>query len=112
MIAFIPDSVAGQVHEREVPVTLEHGLMVATYAAFMADAAAIGLEDQSLVEPIFSRGDGYREIDGCGVITGDSDGRRHYYGVVIGPDQDRARAVAERILAVEFDGSGEQEDSE
>lgn len=108
---FIPDSVADEVHERQVPVTLEAGLRQATYAAFAADSVAIGLEDDQdlLTKGVYERDACYREQDGCGIIWGDQDGRGHWFGVVVGPDPDVARRIAQGLID---DGEEEIEEGE
>jgi hypothetical protein len=97
---FVPDSTADDVHERQVPVTLEAGLEQAAYAALAADCVAIGLEDdrEFLTRGAFYGYAKYEERDGCGVIWGDSDGRGHNFGVVVGPDEAVCRRVAQELL--------------
>jgi hypothetical protein len=55
----------------------------------------------------------YEERDGCGTIWGDQDGRGHYFGVVVGPDEAVCRRVAEELLNQdEEDSDEEDEDSD
>lgn len=109
---YVPDSTADEVHIRQVPVTLEAGLQQAAYAALAADSVAIGLENdqQFLTTGPFDCRAKYQERDGCGVIWGDSDGRSHYFGVVVGPDEAVCLRVARELLREIGHGDDEGED--
>lgn len=103
---FVPDSVASEVHEREIADERVAGLPLMQAVAMIAAYDAYNIEgDESLEHE-----DDHRECmegNDIGVLLVNTD-RAHWYGIVFSPTNERgAKARAEEVLR-EWEGDEEE----
>lgn len=106
----IPDSVAAEVHEREIPDRVIEGFPLAQQLALI-DAFDRYNIDGDLMYEYLPDSKEYREGNGVGVIEVD-DGRGHYYAIVYGPDAAEARREADSILAGWLDEDEDEDEDD
>lgn len=94
---FVPDSVADEVHEREIPDDLIRGMRLPLAIAVIHAWDAVGIEGEDFLNnpPVHQE---YEKKGGTGILKVNTD-RDHWYGIVFNPRSEKvARKEAKKVL--------------
>lgn len=110
---FVPDSVAGEVHERTIDLCRIEGLPLGQQVAIIDAFDRFNIDGTDMFEETSYRSESYDEDGGTGSLSVETDARGHWYGIVFNPqDPTAARQKAWNLVEEWCGGDDEEEDEE
>ncbi len=106
---FVPDSVAAEVHVREIPDRVIEGFPLAQQLALIEAFDTYNISKENVFEANYDSKT-YDGTDGVGSLEVEDD-RGHFYAYVFGADEAAAREEADAILA-EWMGEEDEDDDD
>lgn len=95
---FVPDSVADEIHEREIPDQMIAGVMAIAMWSGIDAYDGCGCSGEEYLTEVPNNRDYHETENGVGVLEVNTD-RSHYYGIVFSPtDQAQAKLEAQKLL--------------
>jgi len=109
VVYFVPDSVACEVHEREIDLCRIDGLPLGQQVAIVDAFDLFNIDGEDMFKETSYRSEFYDEHDGTGCLKVEIDARGHWYGIVVNlQNPEIARKKAEEMLG-EWCGNDEEE---